>query len=98
MRLVLLLVVCLLLGLPLAVGATPDVSPEKAREMLKLLADPELQRSIAQQGAAMNLELTVSLHRQRLLWSRQIEMPYVRTQPNPKLQTGELIVPKPTLT
>jgi len=52
MRLVLLLVVCLVQGLPLAVGATPDVPPEKAREMLKLLAAPELQRSIAQQGAA----------------------------------------------
>ena len=52
MRLMRLLVICLVMGLPIAVGATPDAPPEKARELLKLLADPELQRWIAQQGAA----------------------------------------------
>jgi hypothetical protein len=44
MRLVLLLVSCLVLGLPVAVGSALDVPPEKAREMLKLLTGPELQR------------------------------------------------------
>ncbi len=52
MRLVRLLVIGLLMGLPFAVGATPDAPPEKARDLLRLLADPELQRWIAQQGTA----------------------------------------------
>jgi hypothetical protein len=43
------------------------------------------------QDAATNRALTVSLHRQRLLWSRQIEKSFDRTQPITEVQDGELI-------
>ncbi|MCY7307089.1 MAG: mechanosensitive ion channel family protein [Rhodoferax sp.] len=48
-----LCVIVVLLAAPLAgQGATVDPPPEKARDLLRLLADPELQRWIAQQRSA----------------------------------------------
>ncbi len=53
MRLLRLFVIALVLVLPFAArAAAPDVPPDKARELLRLLADPELQRWIGQQGVA----------------------------------------------
>ena len=51
MRLLRLFAIALVLISPLAVrAAAPDPPPEKAHELLRLLADPELQRWIARQG------------------------------------------------
>ena len=54
MRLLRLFAIALMLILPLAVrAASPESPPEKAHELLRLLADPELQRWIARQGTTV---------------------------------------------
>ena len=67
-------------------GSGSEVQPRLARPALgrRLRVQAQVSKDLLDhrwlQDTAMNLELTASLHRQRLLWSRQIEKSCDRTQ------------------